>query len=437
LNNSLRRVNYPHAILGLGLALVLLVVMLRPSGAVADLPSRANVFVKYDDEDYAVVDISKLTQVTRDYDVVPSGKKNSVSSRLTGVPLVEFLRAVDSDLDGVSFVRVRLNTTDDSRLALVPLGDANAERPPLVLSSGKVGSRSLGTPSLVPGQPDSSEPIEQDNITGFSKSKPYIQIIPGRPGSKILNVRIDKNKRSDGQYNLSASIHNGSGSAAKYQWFQTDAKGNQALIGSGKSVTTTATGNKEAVVSVVVTETGTGSTGVQYMSFIPKSSDKGKTTNPGGSGSGSGGGTGSGSGGGGTPGGAGSIQTTPVPGYTPPTTPRTPSPQSTTPDFTPPTTPAPQPDASTFDTSMITNLAQNVTGVGGPQAVSGVLLTAPTVAPTGSGGGSPLSALPSPVATELNSIFKPVDGAEDAWAYLLAILLATAISGAVREWVRP
>lgn len=440
---SLNRLKLSHAILVVGLVVALLAVMFRPSGAIADLPTRANVFVNWNDDSSASVDISDLSKVTRDYDVIPTNKSKPVSSSFTGVPLVEFLKAVGADLDGVGFVRVRLNTTDDSRLALVPLGSPSDERPPMVLASGKVGSRSLGTPALVPGQPEDDKPIKQDNITGFSKSKPYIEIIPSKPGAKLISIKINKKKRSGGQYALSASIMNGSGAPAKYQWFQTDAKGNQALLGSGKSVTTTATGTKDVLVSVVVTETTTGSTGMQYMTYIPKSSESGSTKDPGGSGSGSGGtgsgtgtGTGTGSGTGtGIPQGSGTITTTPVP--TPPTTPSTPSTPSTpTTPTTPPTTPPP---ASTpaVDTSAITNEAQNVSGTGGLKAVSGVLLSAPTVAAAAGGGGSPISALPAPVATELSSIFQPVESTDDVWAYLLAILFAFSISGAVREWVKP
>ncbi|MFT4050357.1 MAG: hypothetical protein QM648_11070 [Solirubrobacterales bacterium] len=299
IQHSLRRINLSHAILITGLVAGLLVIMFRPAGAVADLPTNAKVFTKYSDTDPSTVSLSSLSKVTRDYDVIPTNKSKSVSSSLTGVPLVEFLRKVDTDLDGVGFVKVRLNVTDDSRIALVPLGDLGAERPPMVLASGKVGSRSLGTPALVPGQPDDVDAIKQDNIVTFSKSQPYIQIVPSKPGAKLISVKINKSKKSNGQYNLSASITNGTkGAAVKYQWFQTDAKGNQVAIGTNKSVTTSATGTKDVVVSVVATETESGSTGQQYMSYIPKSSDKGSTKDPGtgtgsnGSGSGSGSGTG-------------------------------------------------------------------------------------------------------------------------------------------------
>ncbi len=443
----LSRVNTQHVILLVGVLVALLAVMFRPSGAVADLPSRAVVFGSWDGDSTKTVELSKLTQISRDYDVIPSGKGKPVTSKLTGVPLIDLLREAEVDLGGVGFARVRLNTDDDSRLALVPLHPDKNERPPLVLSSGKVGSRSLGTPALVPAQPESDKPIRQDNIVGFSKNKPYIQVLPGKPGAKLISIKISKGRpNKDGQYRLTANRRNGSGSTATYEWFQTDAKGDQVLLGSGQTITTTATGNKEVVVSVVVTEKTTGSMGMQYMTYIPKSSDSGKTSSPGsGSGSGSGRGPGSGSGSGGGSGsgnfGSGGITTTPTPFRPPTTTPNTPKRAPDIPATPPPVTMPDQgsaPVTPDVDTSAITNVAQNVTGVGGLRAVSGILLSSPTIAPSaGGGGGSPISALPAPVADELSSIFQPVDDAEDVWAYLLAILFAFTISGAVREWVKP
>lgn len=439
---SLKRISPSHAILVVGIVVAILAVMFRPSGAVADLPMRANVYVKYNDTDYATVDLSKVSTVTQDYSIVPTGKSKPVISSFSGKPLVKFLQEVGTeDIGNIKFVRVRLNSTDDSRLAIVPLGDQNAERPPLMLASGKVGSRSLGTPALVPGQPDLGDPIEQKQIVGFSKSKPYVEILPAKPGADVLTVRIHRKQRTGGQYALSAAvIKGGSGAPAKYQWFQTDAKGNQALLGSGKSITTTATGTKDVVVSVVVTETSTGSTGIQYMTYIPKSSEKGKTTNPdagkGGSGTGSGNGTNGTGTGNGVPGNGNGIATAPVP-YTPPktTSPSVPNTQVPPPDTTPQPTPSTGP--ATVDTTAITNAAQNVNGTGGLTTVSGVLLSTPTVPAAASGGGAPISALPAPVADQLNSIFQPVDSPDDVWPYLLAILFAFSISGAVREWVRP
>jgi len=76
-------------------------------------------------------------------------------------------------------------------------------------------------------------------------------------------------------------------------------------------------------------------------------------------------------------------------------------------------------------------------GTGTLTTVSGVLLSSPTASPAASAGGTPISALPAPVANELNSIFKPVNSADDAWAYLLAVMFAFLFSGAVREWVNP
>ena len=90
-----------------------------------------------------------------------------------------------------------------------------------------------------------------------------------------------------------------------------------------------------------------------------------------------------------------------------------------------------------MDTAAITNAAQNVSGTGGLKTVSGVLLSAPTIAPVAAGDGTTIAALPDPVVDQLNSIFQPVDDVDDAWAYLLALLFAFTFSGAVREWVKP
>lgn len=439
--NPFTRINPQHAILFAGVLVALFAVMFRPTGAVADLPSRAIVFDSWNGDATKTVQLGDLSQITREYDVIPTGKGKPVASKLTGVPLVELLKKAGADLENVGFARVRLNTDNDSRISLVPLYTDKDERPPLVLASGKVGSRAIGTPALVPAQPEANKPISQDNFSGFSKEKPYIQVLPSKPGAKIISVKISKSKKGSGQYRLTANRMNGSDSAASYEWFQTDAKGEQKSLGNSQSVTTTATGNKEVVVNVVVTESSTGSMGMAGMDYIPKSDEKGKTTNPGG-GSGSGSGTGSGTGtgsGSGTGTGSGAITTTPTP-YRPPTTtpqsPQTPStPQPPTTPEQPTTTP---PATAEMDTSAITNVAQNVTGIGGLRMVSGVLLSSPTAAPAGGGGsGAPIGALPAPVADELSSIFQPVDDAEDVWAYLLAILFAFTISGAVREWVKP
>jgi hypothetical protein len=122
-----------------------------------------------------------------------------------------------------------------------------------------------------------------------------------------------------------------------------------------------------------------------------------------------------------------------------PTAPLTSSQTQTAPTPTAATTaPTPATTASAVDSTAITNAAQNVSGTGGLHTVSGVLLSAPTAAPAASGGGgTPISALPAPVADQLNSIFQPVNDVNDAWAYLLALLFAFTFSGAVREWVKP
>jgi hypothetical protein len=431
------RINPSHALIVLGMVVALFAVMFRPGGATADSPVRADVFSTHKaDGTPAQVDIGSLTKITQTWSVIPSGKKygQQVDSKLTGVPLADILREGGADISGVNFARVRLNVDNNSRLALVPLGSPSDERPPIVLFSGKVGSRSLGTPSLVPGQPD-NRPIYQNNIVGFSKSKPYIEVIPAQQNAQLLSVKVTKEKKKTGQYNVTAKVTKRDGgkvNGVAYEWFQTDANGKQTRLGTGSTVTTTATGTKNVVVNVVATQTSTGSMGIGSTSYIPKSDGNGNTKPPasgGGNGNntnqGTGGGTNTGTGTGTSPG----ITTTPSPSYTPPSNPSTTTPPST---YTPPVDQTPV----TVDSTAITNVAQNFSGTGGLTAVSGVLLSSPTAAPAG-GGGAPISALPAPVADQLNSIFKPVEGADDVWPYLIALLFAFSISGAVREWVKP
>jgi hypothetical protein len=59
------------------------------------------------------------------------------------------------------------------------------------------------------------------------------------------------------------------------------------------------------------------------------------------------------------------------------------------------------------------------------------------MAPSGGGGGSPLTQLPEAVVTPATAIFQPVNSADDLWPYILSVLFAFCFIGAVREWVNP
>lgn len=428
--------------LSVGLLLTLLVVMFRPAGAEAVLPTSALVFDKYDATTGATVKFGDLPKITADYSVKLDGKKSASPIALTGVPLTEFLKATSADIGGVNFVKVRLGTNNDSSIALMPL-DKESPRPAMVLDSGhRPGIGPFKTPALVPGQATDT-PISERQIVPFNRRTQELTIIPAKPGAKMMSVRISSKRTRAGEYKLTAKATAGtSGGALKYEWYAGDTDGTAAVVSNRSTYTTTnaRSGAKRRIVNVVVTETSTGSTGTRSFSYTSRKADDGKTSNPfpnsgGGGGSGPGSGGGSGGGVGGFPNG---VFTPPSGNTTPPST-TTPVPA--TPQITPPpvTTPPVEPDPpvqSDQDTSAVTNVAQNISGVGGFKAVSGVLLSSPTIAPAG-GGGAPIAELPAPVADELSSLFQPVEDPGDIWPYLLAILFATTLAGAIRESINP
>lgn len=437
-----KRMYASNAFMIFGLVVTLLVVMFRPSGAEAVLPTSATVFDRYDATTGAAVKFSDLPKITSEYDVVFNGQKQPSKVALTGVPLIEFLRAAGADTGGVSFVRIRFgrtgdNVSTDASLALIPL-DKGSGRPGMVLDSGrdpKTGA--LPTPALVPGQPTAS-PISQRQIIPFDRRDTDLTIIPARPGAEIFSVRIASKKTKAGQFRLTARVGSGTSGALKYEWYAADSNGNVAVVGNKSTYTTTdaTSGTQKRSVNVVVTQTNTGSMGTRSFGYTSRKADDGKTTNPqpsggndGGSGTGTGTGTGPGTGNGVIP----PTLSTPAPSTgTPQFTP----PPTTTPQ-TPPTEPVPDPTVqSDQDTTAITNVAQNVSGTGSLISVSGVLLSSPTIAPAG-GGGAPITELPAPVADELNSLFQPVEDPGDIWPYLLAILFATTLAGAIRESISP
>lgn len=429
-----RRTYASSKFLIVGLFLCLFVVMFRPGGAEAVLPANALVYGVYDADSGAEVKYSDVPKITADYDVVLNGKKSPTKVSLTGVPLAEMLKAGGANLDNVTFATVRLGTKDNRSVALMPL-DADSPRPAMVLDKGtKPGIGAFPTPSLVPGQPTTS-PISEKQMVAFDRKEDTLTIIPSKPGANLMSVRITSKKTRAGQYKLSAKVTAGdSGGSLKYQWFAGAAL--EPVSNTSSFTTTDATsGTSRRNVNVLVTETGTESMGSRSFGYTSrKANDDGKTSDPSpktDSGSGSTGGTGTGNGGGTGNG------VFPTPFSTPKSTP---PPASSTPQFTPPPTTTPPstipPVESDQDTSAITNEAQNFESTSGLQTVSGVLLSSPTIAPAG-GGGVPINELPATVATELNTIFQPVDDPGDIWPYLLAILFATTLAGAIRESISP
>lgn len=449
-----RRINPSTAFLTFGLLLTLFAVMFRPGGAEAVLPTEALVFPKYDATTGATVKYSDLQKITADYDVILTGKKSASRIALTGIPLVDFLKANNVDTNGVGFVKIRIGTTDDSAPALVPLNpEATTGRPPMILDSGnKPGVGPFKTPAIVVGQP-TDKPITEGQIVPFDRKTQELTIIPSQPGAKIMSVRVSSKKTSKGEYKLTAKATAGtSGGALKYEWFAGDKDGTASVVSNKSTYTTTdaTSGTKQRSVNIVVTEVSTGSTGANSFQYVSKKANDGKTTpfpkTPGtttpGTGTTPGTIPGTGTGGNGTPGGGvftPSPGSTPIPSTpTPPTTPTTPPTPTTTP--TGPTSTPDVPSTTTAaDTSGIANIAQNVSGNGKVQTVSGVLLSAPNVPKTTSSvaGGAPITALPAPVATELNSIFPPINQPNDFWPYFLTVLFGLVFIGAVREWVNP
>ncbi|MBJ7458320.1 MAG: hypothetical protein JHD02_03950 [Thermoleophilaceae bacterium] len=440
--SSPKKLNPSHVVLIAGLVLSLLVVMFRPAGAEAVLPTSVDVFETSEtDSAPATVKVGDLPEINNvDYSVILHGKKKPTTVGLSGVPLIEFLKAGGVKTDDVQFVKVRYGTTDDSVISLIPLNQSDTERPPIILSSGKKpGLGPFKTPAVVPGQPDLSKAISEDSFVPFSTKGARLKIVPGAPGAKIMSVRVTAKKRKNGEYTLSAKVSGGGSGSKSFQWYGFDSKGNPVKLDTGPSIETkdATSGTSQHLINVVVSERGTGSTGAGSVEYTSRKKAKGATKNP-------------------YPDPTPATTNTITPGITqqgtngiagaggsvttiPPSTANQPIPQQTvtpTDATTVPTAPTTS-SATSIDSTAITNTAQNVSGTGGLKTVTGVLLSAPTVSAAAAGGGSPINALPAPVATQLNSIFQPVNDADDAWAYLLALLFAFSFSGAVREWVKP
>lgn len=437
-----RSYNPAHVFLVFGLIASLLVVMFRPGGADASLPSQALVYEKYDANSPATVNVNDIKPVENvKYQVIPRGQKNAVEATFTGKPLIEFLKKANVSLENVGFVRVRLGGNDDSVVSLVALDqDSTAGRPPLLLDTGRLAGRgSFNGPRVVPGQPTDT-PINETQISSVLPKGSKPTIIPAQPGARIMSVRVKAQRKKNGELKLTARVTAGSsGNGMKYTWYGFDKDGNSSVVSSTSTYTTSdaTSGTATHQVNVIVTETGTGSTGVGGYGYTSKKKNDGSSRGPTSSTGGRSGGGTTGSGGTGT--GTGANGVFPNSSTTTPGTTVTPAPSVTTPPPVPqPTEPTTIPDVpvqSDVDTTAITNVAQNVSGTGSLQTVSGVLLSSPTVAPAG--GGAPLAALPESVTTAADSIFQPVDDPGDIWPYLITILFATCIAGAVREWVNP
>ncbi|MBK5230701.1 MAG: hypothetical protein JJE27_05950, partial [Thermoleophilia bacterium] len=91
--------NLSHALVWLGVAVTALLVMFRPAGAQALLPSSALVYTDSKATEQFTVKFDGKPTITRDYDVVLKGKKTPTKVTLTGVPLASILGDLGDKLD--------------------------------------------------------------------------------------------------------------------------------------------------------------------------------------------------------------------------------------------------------------------------------------------------------------------------------------------------
>ncbi|MGH2959769.1 MAG: hypothetical protein ACRDKE_09200, partial [Solirubrobacterales bacterium] len=222
--SSPRQLNYSHALLIAGLLLSLFVVMFRPAGAEAVLPVGVDVFKTSDTEGSRekidVNDLKPQTITDRPYNVRLNGKSSDTTVKLTGIPLLEFLKAGKVETEGVQFVKIRFGDSDLQGFTLLPLDQANTERPPMILSAGKIPGRgNFPTPAILPGQPNFKQAIPQDMITKFKTGGGVeaIKLVPAKPGARIMSVKINGADKAgkNGQYTLTANILRGGKSGAR------------------------------------------------------------------------------------------------------------------------------------------------------------------------------------------------------------------------------
>lgn len=250
----------------------LLIALMNTSSARAKLPSNVDVFPNYRfDNAPASVKLADLPVIRDEYNVLLRGKKKGTSITLTGVPLLDLLKFAEADTENVQFVKVRYGTTDDSVISLIPLDQFSLRRPPMILGSGRrPGLGPFPTPAVIPGQPDFSKPIREERFTPFRADAAPLALIPGKPGAKILSVKVRAVKLKSGEYMLSASATTGTSGAAKaYNWFGPDSNGRPVRVSNRDSIKTRDAnlGNAVHSISVVIYELGTGSTGVGHFVY--------------------------------------------------------------------------------------------------------------------------------------------------------------------------
>lgn len=255
--------------LAAGLITAIAALAIYPLAADALLPSAAWVFrTEQFDSPPKQVALSSLPQVTREYDVLLRGRSQPTRISLTGVPLVEFLKSRgDVDVTKVPFVKLRFGeNSSDASIALIPLtGVEDGSPPPMVLNQGmKPGIGVWPTPAVVPGQPG-SRPITEGSIFPFDR-RAGLSVVPAIEGAQILAVRIEKKRKKNGEWLLTARVVNPQGGPLVYRWYGSGAIGQSGM--KKRFATTDATiGKQKRTVNVVVSSPETGSIGAGSFSY--------------------------------------------------------------------------------------------------------------------------------------------------------------------------
>lgn len=249
------------------LALALLLGLVHSQAAHAALPRTVNVFPgARTDGTPSAVKLTGLAAFEADYNVLLRGKKKGTAISLTGVPLLDLLKAGGASTENVQFVKIRYGTTNDSVISLMPLNQGSPARPPMILASGqRPGLGPFSTPAIVPGQPDFAKPISESHFVHFNTRYAPLTLIPGTPGAQILRVRMRAQRRKSGEFLVSARVVGGASAAAKaYDWWGFDSKGRPKKLGVTPTLETrdATRGNATRMLFVVIYERGTGSTGV-------------------------------------------------------------------------------------------------------------------------------------------------------------------------------
>lgn len=254
------------------LAIAFLVGLVQSQAAHAALPRTVNVFPSAStDGTPSEVELAGLAKLQADYNVLLRGKKKGAAISLTGVPLLDLLKAGGASTENVQFVKIRYGTTNDSVISLLPLNQDSPARPPMILASGRrPGIGPFYTPAIVPGQPDFAKPISESHFVPFDTRYAPLTLIPGAPGAQILRVRLRARRLKSGEFLVSARVFGGAGHAAKaYDWWGFDSKGKPKKLGVTPALKTrdATRGNATRILVVVIYERGTGSIGVGRFSY--------------------------------------------------------------------------------------------------------------------------------------------------------------------------